>query len=247
MLRKTVFAALIGLTLPEHAFALNSMSADEKEAFGQAVREYLLENPETIFEAVEVFRQREAEAEAAADLNLVAANADAIFNDGFSYVGGNPEGDITVVEFMDYRCGYCKRAHTAVGELIKADGNIRFIVKEFPVLGEASEMASAFAVAVKQLHGDAAYKATHDTLLTFNGDINEKTLRRLATILGHDDQAVLDQMNQESVMKEIAETRLLAARLQINGTPTFVFDDELVRGAVPLETMTSLVTAKRQD
>ena len=80
--------------------------------------------------------------------------------------------------------------------------------------------------------GDAAYKATHDTLLTFNGDINEKTLRRLATILGHDDQAVLDKMNQESVMKEIAETRLLAARLQINGTPTFVFDDELVRGAV---------------
>ena len=72
---------------------------------------------------------------------------------------------------MDYRCGYCKRAHTAVEELIKADGNIRFIVKEFPVLGEASEMASAFAVAVKQLHGDAAYKATHVTLLTFNGDI----------------------------------------------------------------------------
>ena len=117
MLRKTVFAALIGLALPAHAFDLNSMSADEKEAFGQAVREYLLENPETIFEAVEVFRQREAEAEAAADLNLVAANADAIFNDGFSYVGGNPEGDITVVEFMDYRCGYCKRAHTAVEEI----------------------------------------------------------------------------------------------------------------------------------
>ena len=126
MLRKTVFAALIGLALPAHAFDLSSMSADEKEAFGQAVREYLLENPETIFEAVEVFRQREAQAEAAADLNLVAANADAIFNDGFSYVGGNPEGDITVVEFMDYRCGYCKRAHTAVEELIKADGNIRF-------------------------------------------------------------------------------------------------------------------------
>ena len=105
MLRKTVFAALVGLALPAHAFDLNSMSAEEKEAFGQAVREYLLENPETIFEAVEVFRQREAQAEAAADLNLVAANADAIFNDGFSYVGGNPEGDITVVEFMDYRCG----------------------------------------------------------------------------------------------------------------------------------------------
>jgi protein-disulfide isomerase len=239
MLRNTFFAALIGMALPAYAVDLNSMSAEEKGAFGQAVREYLLANPETIFEAVEVFRQREAAAEAAADVNLVAANADAIFNDGFSYVGGNLEGDITVVEFMDYRCGYCKRAHTAVEELIKADGNIRFIVKEFPVLGEASEMASAFAVAVKQLHGDAAYKATHDTLLTFNGDINEKTLRRLSTILG--------QMNQESVMKEIAETRLLAARLQINGTPTFVFDDELVRGAVSLETMTSLVAAKRQD
>ena len=86
---------------------------------------------------------------------------------------------------------------------------------------------------------------THDTLLTFNGDINE-TLRRLATILGHDEQAVLDRMNQESD-ERTAGTRLLAARLQINGTPTFVFDDELVRGAVSLETMTSLVAAKRQD
>ena len=247
MLRKTFFAALIGLALPAHAFDLNNMSSEEKEAFGQAVREYLLTNPETIFEAVEVFRQREAQAEAAADQNLVTANADAIFNDGFSYVGGNPDGDITIVEFMDYRCGYCKRAHVAVEELIKADGSIRFIVKEFPVLGEASEMASAFAVAVKQLHGDNAYKAAHDTLLTFNGEINEKTLGRLAGVLGHDANDVLDHMTNETVMNEILETRLLAERLQINGTPTFVFDDELVRGAVSYDTMTSLVAAKRQD
>ena len=88
------------------------MSADEKEAFGQAVREYLLENPETIFEAVEVFRQREHKQRPRRP-KPVAANADAIFNDGFSYVGGNP-GRHHRCEFMDYRCGYCKRAHTAV-------------------------------------------------------------------------------------------------------------------------------------
>ena len=105
----TAFAAV--LALPVLASDLKEFTDEERAQFRAEVRSYLMENPEVIMEAVALLQNREAEAQAQADLNLVGDNADAIFNDGFSWVGGNPEGDITLVEFLDYRCGYCKRAH----------------------------------------------------------------------------------------------------------------------------------------
>ena len=104
---------------------------------------YLLENPEVLVEAMDVLNARQAAADAQNDATLVKTNADAIFNDPASWVGGNPEGDITLVEFTDYRCGYCRKAYDEVAELVKSDGNIRFIVKEFPILGEASLTSAA--------------------------------------------------------------------------------------------------------
>lgn len=245
MLRKTFFAALIGLALPAHAFDLNNMSSEEKEAFGQAVREYLLTNPETIFEAVEVFRQREAQAEAAADQNLVTANADAIFNDGFSYVGGNPDGDITLVEFMDYRCGYCRRAAPEVEKLLAADGNIRLIIKEFPILGEASVLASRFAIATKLVAGDEAYKNMHDALISMGGAPSEATLRRLAEGLDLDADAILARMSDPEISRQLQETRALAKQMAISGTPTFVLDQELLRGFLPADQMEIMIAEIR--
>ena len=110
---------LLGLSLitgPAQALDLNALSDAEKTEFGAQVREYLLENPEVIIEAINILEERNATVEAQADKELVAANADELFNDGFSWVGGNPDGDITLVEFMDYRCGYCRRAGSGSGQ-----------------------------------------------------------------------------------------------------------------------------------
>ncbi|MEC9311738.1 MAG: thioredoxin domain-containing protein, partial [Pseudomonadota bacterium] len=139
--------ALALLGAPAQALDLSNMSATEREAFGAQVREYLMENPEVILEAVNLLEQRQAAAEATRDQALVADNLQELENDGYSWVGGNPEGDITLVEFMDYRCGYCRRAAREVAELLAKDGNIRWVVKEFPILGEASVLSSRFAVA----------------------------------------------------------------------------------------------------
>ncbi|MEW9918653.1 DsbA family protein [Marimonas sp. MJW-29] len=233
------------LALPLAAMDLKELSDEERAQLRAEVRAYLLENPEVIMEAIEVLQNREAEAQAQADVDLVSDNAEAIFNDGFSWVGGNPEGDITLVEFLDYRCGYCKRAHDEVAKLIETDGNIRFIIKEFPILGEQSMLASRFAVATKQIAGGDSYKALHDALMEFNGDVTLPALRRMATTFGLDADAIEARMDSDEVTREIAESRALAQRLNITGTPTFVLQDEMLRGYVPYDQMQLIVEDKR--
>lgn len=241
----TTSLCLATLSAPALALDLGAMSASEREAFREEVRSYLMENPEVIIEAVNQMEARQAEEQVQNDQALVTTNADAIFNDGFSWVGGNPEGDITVVEFLDYRCGYCRKAHGDVEELIKSDGNIRLIVKEFPILGEASTASSRFAIATKLTAGDEAYKAVHDALITFSGEPSTAALARLADGLGLDGEAIIAQLDSEEVNREISETRALAQRLQIRGTPTFVMGDQLVRGYVPLDAMQRIVSDER--
>ena len=248
MLRPTLTAAATAMFLaaPAGAFDLSAMSDAERETFRAEIRAYLLENPEIIMEAVDVLEQRQATAQAESDETLVEVNADALYDDGFSYVGGNPDGDITIVEFIDYRCGYCRRAHPEVAELLSSDGNIRLIVKEFPILGEQSVLSSQFAVAVKQLAGGDAYKAVSDALITFRGDISRDALVRLAEENNLDADAIFDRMSGPEVAEEIQATRELAQRLQISGTPTFVLAGQMLRGYVPLEGMQEIVEGARE-
>jgi protein-disulfide isomerase len=245
---KKLFAttALLG-TLASGAYAqdLAPMTDEERALFRAEVRAYLFENPEVIMEAVEILQNREAESQVQADLDLVAQHAEAIFDDGFSWVGGNPDGDIVLVEFLDYRCGYCKRAHGEVAQLLESDGDIKWIVKELPILGDASVLASRFAVAVKQVAGDESYQAIGDALMSFQGDITLPALRRLGNTFGLDMPAVEARMDSDEVSAEIAATRALAGALQITGTPTFVLQDELLRGYLPLEQMQAIVEDKR--
>ena len=235
----------LALAAPALATDLTEMSDAEREAFRAEVRAYLLDNPEVIMEAVQVLEARQQAAQEGMDVALVEANRDAIFNDGFSHVGGNPEGDITLVEFMDYRCGYCRKAHDEVQELIESDGNIRFITKEFPILGPESMDSSKFAIAVRNVAGDDAYVAANDALIRYKGKVTEASLRKLADTLGVDGDAVMEEMESDAVARVIAETRALAQRLQINGTPTFVLEDEMIRGYVPLEGMRQYVDQVR--
>ena len=205
--------------------------------FGEQVRSYLLQNPEVIFEAVAAFEQRNAEAQADMDRAILEANADALFNDPNSWVGGNLEGDITLVEFLDYRCGFCKRAHDEVLELLEADSGIRLIVKEFPILGPESELSSRFAIASLRLGGDDMYEQVNDTLIRHDGPVTPEYLDELAEELGLDFDALVAEMESEEVSNILADNRALAQRLQISGTPTFVMETEMIRGFVDAEVL----------
>lgn len=238
---------LMALSAPAQAFDITAMTEAERSALRAEIRAYLLDNPEVIMEAVSILEQRQAEAQAMSDVELVQLNAEALFEDANSWVGGNPDGDVTLVEFTDYRCGFCRRAHPEVEQLLEADGNIRFIIKEFPILGEESVLSSRFAIAVRQIAGDDAYKQAHDLLITHRGPVNAGVLTRMAEDLVLDPEAVLARMDSDEVTQVIAANQALAARLQISGTPTFILGEQMLRGYMPLADMQALVAQTRAE
>lgn len=242
-------ASLLALSaaLPAQAFELTTMSDAERAAFRTEVRDYLMENPEVLMEAIDVLQKKQQAEAVNADLSMLRDNADAIFNDPNSWVGGNPDGDITVVEFTDYRCGYCRKAHEEVAELVKSDGNIRFVVKEYPILGEQSMISSRFAIAVRMIAGDDAYYKAHEALITLRGDATPESLGALATELGHDKAAILAKMDSAEVAAVIEANHTLGNTMDINGTPTFVIDNTMVRGYVPLDGMRAIIEEQRKQ
>ena len=232
---------------PAAAQSVADMSDAERDAFRAEVRAYLLENPEVLMEAMEVLEERQAAEQAAADAAMIAAVEDDLYDSERSWVGGNPEGDVTLVEFVDYRCSFCRRAHPEVEELIASDGNIRLIMKEFPILGEQSVLASRFAIATRQVEGDAAYKQVHDALITMRGDVNELSLELVAEDLGLDTDAIVAQMDSDAVTEVIRANHMLAQQLGITGTPTFVLDGQMLRGYLPLDGMRERVAEARRE
>lgn len=245
LLSLAVAATLIAA--PALAFDPANMTDEERAAFNQAVKDYLVANPEVLVESYATLQKQEEAAKTDREQVALAENKDAIFNDGVSFVGGNPEGDVTVVEFIDYRCTYCRKAWEEVDDLVKADGNIRFVVKEFPILGEGSVLSSRFAIAVKLLHGDAAYKQAHDALLSLRADASAETLGRLATDLGLDPAPILTKMDSDEVTSIILANHDLGNKLEISGTPTFVIGNQMVRGYVAEDGMKQIVEAARAD
>lgn len=238
-------ALLISLSAQVFALDLDQLSDAERAAFRDEMRAYLLENPEIIVEAMDVLKNREAEAEMQNDVLLVQNNAPALFDTATDWVGGNKDGDVTIVEFMDYQCSYCRKAHAEVSELIASDGNIRLVLKEFPILGENSDLASRFAISVLQMAGDDAYKAAHDALMTLRAEISGPALERIATDLGLDPAAVNTKMQSDEVSAVIASNRALGEAMQVNGTPTFIVDQTMLRGYVPLDGMRQVVAEER--
>ena len=240
-------AAFALLSTSAAALDLDAMSDAERAAFRAEVRAYLLDNPEVLMEAIGVLEARQEQAEALRDAQLAQVNANALFNDGHSYIGGNPDGDITIVEFIDYRCGFCRRAHPEVAELVSTDGNIRIITKEYPILGEQSVMASRFAIATKIVEGDAAYKQVSDALMALRSDVTEASLSAVSSAYGLNSDAIFTEMQSDEIDEILAANRALGNRMQISGTPTFVFGGQMVRGYVNLGQMRQIVADERDD
>lgn len=235
-----LLTGILWVALPLQAFDMSRMSDTERQQFRSEVRRYLLENPEVLMEAIDVLRAREeaqaardAEAERAADMELVAQYRDDLYNDGFSYVGGNPDGDLTIVEFLDYRCTYCRRAHPELADILKKDGNIRWIVKEYPILGPESVNSSKVAIATLRTQGPDAYLRMHDVLMEYNGPVNEKTIQRLANSAKVDADAILAAYDDAEIAAHIEMTRDLGIKMNVSGTPTFTIGDLVVRGYLP--------------
>lgn len=218
---------------------------ETRDALHEEIRDYLMSNPDIILEMLRIIEERRNQAEEDRDRQLFAAYREQITDDGISYVGGNPDGDVTLVEFLDYRCGYCRRAHPEIARLLEEDGNIRWIVKEYPILGPESAFAAKMAVGTLLSLGGDAYEALHDTLMTYPGPINRSSLEEIAGRSGLDPLVVETAMQDPQVDSHILSIRELGRALGVSGTPTFIVGETFVRGFVPKADLQRLVDATR--
>ncbi len=245
----TIFCAgalAFGTMAQAEPLDLGNMSDADRAAFRNEIRSYLLENPEVIFEAIQILEERRNVAGQQADRDLVQANAAALFNDGFSFVGGNPDGDVTVVEFLDYRCGYCKRAHPEIQELLDRDPNVRLVVKEFPILGPDSVKAGKMALAALQLDPDG-YARLGDELMNYQGNLTEQVAYRIAGETGYDIADLKELANSTEIDDRLNENYQLARALGLQGTPAFVVGTEVIRGYLPVDEMLVAVQDARVE
>ncbi|PHS79596.1 MAG: hypothetical protein COB59_00680 [Rhodospirillaceae bacterium] len=242
LLKSFLATAVLLVTIPMAAqSAEHQMPTEQVE---KIVREYLLKNPEVVIEAINEYqriRQAAAEAQKAETLSTMSTT---LKNNPNDPVMGNLNGNLTVVEFFDYRCGYCKKVFDDVQTLIKSDGNIRYVLKEFPILGPDSVYASRAAQAV-WLHQSDKYKSFHIAMMTNRGSLNQSKVMELAKTVGIDTQALVTQMDDPLVEKTLAASAEQAQALGITGTPAFIFGNDIAPGAISLDTMIEMVVAAR--
>jgi protein-disulfide isomerase len=247
MTRSTPAAALLTLGLatvaPMAAAQSTSTPADAPDAFGARVRAYLLAHPEVIMEAVQILQRRQEAAQAEALKGVIAARAEELLRDPAAPLGGNLDGDVSVVEFFDYNCPYCRNMAPVLGELLAADDGIRLVYKEYPILGPGSEAAARVALAAVR---QGRYAALHDALMGAGEKVGEESALRIAEALGLDLDRLRQDMADPAIVEAIARNQALAAELGINGTPAFVLGDQVVPGATTRATLELLVRDARQ-
>ncbi|MBE7637170.1 thioredoxin domain-containing protein [Sneathiella sp. P13V-1] len=237
----SIVGALIFLFYREITPKQEYVASADKE-FGAQVRAYLLENPTVIREAVERLQLAEAREEEIRKARLLTDLKDEIENDGYSFVGGNPNGDVTIVEFFDYRCGYCKRSFPDLMKTVEDDGNIRLVMKEFPILGEQSVLAARAVTAARE---QGKYMEFHNALMQLRGGITKDRLMNIAKDLGMDAAKLEKDMGSEKITAEFRRTYDLAQALGITGTPAFIIGGQLAPGAIPQARMKQLVAQAR--
>lgn len=222
--------------------AARSMSPAERKAVESVIESYLISNPQVIERALQALEaKRKADEERAAKMALNTYREE-LFEDASVPVGGNASGDVTIVEFFDYRCGVCKRVHPIVTELMKTDPNIRLVYKEWPILGPDSVFAARAALAAR---AQDKYLVFHEALMTYRGQLDQNRILRIAVDVGLDAERLQRDMGAPEIAKIISRNYALAEALRINGTPSFIVGDQLIRGGRDLRGMRLLVANAR--
>ena len=229
--------------LPLRSATAAEFTAEQRLAIEAIVRDYLAKNPEMLLEVLQAAEDKlKGEAHDKASATLAARRRE-VFDDPDAPVAGNPQGDASLVEFFDYRCPYCKQVEPALEALLAEDQHLRFVYKEFPVLGPESVSAARAALAARQ---QGKYEALHRALMGFKGQLDEAAVFKVASSVGLDVVRLKRDMAAPEIDRMLKANLSLAAALDINGTPGFVIGDEIVPGAISLDALKQLIATARQ-
>lgn len=210
------------------ATPVGRFSATDRESIEKIVKEYLLENPEILYEVQTALEIKMEKQQAEKTKAAIAKNAEDIYRHPNAPVAGNPDGDITVVEFFDYNCGYCKRGFSDIAKLIKADPKVRVVFKEYPILSEDSEKAAKVALAAGK---QGKYWDVHQELITARGRTTEASALKAAEKAGLDMDKLKADLESDDIKNEVERVKTLARGMGINGTPHFLVGDRSIGGA----------------
>jgi len=214
----------------------------DRAGLDQAIHDYLMAHPEVVLDALKA-AQQQADAQATdQSRRVIATKRKELLDSPDDLVQGNPKGDVTLVEFFDYRCPYCKQVEPSLDALLKEDGRLRIVYKEFPILGEASLYATHVALAARK---QGKYTEFHRAMMATKGDIGDETALNVATSLGLDINKLKADMSAPQIDKLIDTNYALADALNIQGTPAIIVGDTLIPGAVDLDTLRKNIAAAR--
>ena len=206
------------------------------------VRNYLLENPDLLVEVMNRLQSREDDQRLAKMKEKSKQHSTELYAEADPIVAGNPKGDITVVEFFDYRCPYCKKVKKTVADLLKQDGNVRLVLKEFPILSAESEMAAQAAIASI---AQGKYWDFHMAMMGAE-DLSPDGIFAIAKKIGLDVERLKSDMKNPAVAKRLTVTQNLARSIGIDATPTFFIGDQPFTGAQSLDELKQAVAAARK-
>lgn len=247
----SLHSVLIGALIGAFIFSSTMTNKANAKTFDEAditniekiVKDYLLKNPEVIREALIELERRTAEAEKQRQKKLLAENQELLTDPKYGFVTGNKDGDITVVEFFDYNCPYCRQSLTDIVKLMDNDKNVRVILKEYPILGQASTNAAMAALASRKQN---KYMEFHTALLSAKGRINDEQITKIAKSVGLDVDQLKKDMKSADVIESHKKNMEVGQKLGINGTPTFIFNDQVIPQVLPYEAMKQLIARIRK-
>ncbi|MFD2232318.1 DsbA family protein [Phaeospirillum tilakii] len=240
-----VTSGLVLSASPATAQDSGALTPKQAEAVKKVVRDYLMEHPEVLAETLEALREKmRAQAEADAH-KMLEARKDEIFHNADDPVAGNPKGDVTIVEFFDYNCGFCKQTYESLWDAVKADGKVRLVLKELPILGPDSVFASRVALAARAAN-PAKYDDLHRALMKYRGKLDEKTVLKLAADQGYNADQLKKAATGPEIDRELTKISDLAHTLAIGGTPTFIIGDRILSTALDQTTVRQLIDNARK-
>jgi protein-disulfide isomerase len=234
------------MLVPARPAMAQEFSPVQKNEIETIIRDYIVSHPEVLQEAIAELDKRQAAADTEKARATIASNAETLFNSSRQVVLGNAKGDVTMVEFFDYNCGFCKRALPDMVELLKDDAKLKIVLKEFPVLGPGSVEAAKVAVAVRmQDKTGKKYLDFHQKLLGGRGQADKARALAVAKEVGMDMTRLDKDLASDEVKVSIEESLKLAESLGLNGTPSYIIGNDVVIGAVGLDALRSKVSFAR--
>lgn len=248
--QKLAIAALVAIGIISLAVSFSITPANTKNlnngdklAIQKIVKDYLIENPEVIRDALQELERRNVEQEKQRQKKLISENRDLLINEKYSYNTGNLKGDITVVEFFDYNCGYCRQSLGEIVKLLEKDKNVRLVLKEYPILGESSQLAALAALASRK---QGKYLEFHKALLATKGRITEAAIFDAAKNIKLDIEKMKTDMASTEIKDQLQKNIDVGMKLGVNGTPTFIINDQVIPQALPYQAMKDMIENLRK-